>query len=311
MNLQQIDFILDNYRRSLSATVQDRLGFFRGIWAIQKVFSDAVTVGSAHVTLPNSTDELSSLYWDGAPVFERCPVQIDPTDLENCVRQIARYVIEQTELDGDTLLQLSSANWSAAIASSELDLAGRRPCAWLEQVAPQLPGSTAGILFSLALRALLEPAQRLISARLEKRLPDEVIEHQKSPVCPVCGSAPVLAYVGTTRASQGNGRQLYCAQCGHMWEFERIRCSHCGEVNPNKLHYLHAGADEAHRLHFCDSCGGYMRTAFVEKNNLVPFIPEVEDVVMVTLDALVQSGALEGRRMLSTGEGTQDRTSAT
>ena len=35
-----------------------------------------------------------------------------------------------------------------------------------------------------------------------------------------------------------------------------------------------------------DRCKGYVRTRFADETGLAPFVPEVEDVVMVGLDAL-------------------------
>ena len=52
--------------------------------------------------------------------------------------------------------------------------------------------------------------------------------------------------------------------------------------------------DDAHRLYACDECGGYVRTRFIDPATLLPFSPEVEDVVMATLDAVAQDLPDEG-----------------
>lgn len=104
-------------------------------------------------------------------------------------------------------------------------------------------------------------------------------------LCPVCGSEPMLASVGAKTSSAGRGRLLYCLDCGASWEFDRIRCAHCGTHDQTKLHYVSIEGDDDHRLGFCDECGGFMRTTFMD-SSLFPISPLVEDVVMAPLSAI-------------------------
>ena len=45
--------------------------------------------------------------------------------------------------------------------------------------------------------------------------------------------------------------------------------------------------DDAHRIHKCDECNGYIRTVFIE-DTLRPFSYEVEEVVTAKLDAIAR-----------------------
>lgn len=45
--------------------------------------------------------------------------------------------------------------------------------------------------------------------------------------------------------------------------------------------------DDAHRIHKCDECNGYIRTVFIE-DALRPFSYEVEEVVTAKLDAIAR-----------------------
>lgn len=175
---------------------------------------------------------------------------------------------------------------------------------WLE--AGEVPGADLVVMaLSLALRALLEPAQTAAMAAEHKAALAGYTTHAKPLRCPCCGGEPTLAYVGPTEASSGNGRILYCGQCGATWEVERVRCPHCGSRSQDKLHYVSVEGDEAHRIYACEECGRYTRTFFAPDATAGPsgsntsarealglgaaFVPEVEDVVMATLDAVAQS----------------------
>ena len=101
----------------------------------------------------------------------------------------------------------------------------------------------------------------------------------------MCGGEAGAARVGVTKHSDGRGKELWCPQCGAVWEFERVRCARCGTQNQSHLHYFNIEGDDAHRLATCDECGGFMRTVY-QDSALAPFAFEVEDVVMARLDLL-------------------------
>ena len=139
-------------------------------------------------------------------------------------------------------------------------------------------------LMSLGLRALQEPA----AAAMMASVPDEALEAAHPSSCPVCGGRPTLAVVARSFA-MGTGRKLACVQCGTSWEYERIRCAHCGCDDVKKLGWRSVKGDKRHRIDFCEECGNYLRTTVVETRTS-SFSIDVEDCVMAAMDSYSQQG---------------------
>lgn len=301
MNLKRIDFAIQSYASSLDADDIARLDFFRGIWEIQQRFEDRIAsmpelgyeCSDAGEGAEGRADKLDQWYWSDAPILAHRAAPVDAGMLAECAEDIARYIAEHGSLDVQSTTSLKECDWKAIVTATDMQLAGSNPGSWLEQAERSCTNDAQVMVLSLALRAMIEPAQESISNTLHKRLVDEVLNHLKQTRCPVCGSEPTLAYVGPTEANGGNAQRLYCSQCGHTWEFERIRCPRCGVQSPERLHYYSVKGDDAHRLHTCEGCGGYTRTVFADPNSLAPLVPEVEDVVMATLDAVAHDGTLD------------------
>jgi FdhE protein len=76
--------------------------------------------------------------------------------------------------------------------------------------------------------------------------------------------------------------------CRTQWEYARIRCVRCGTREQTKLEYLYDEADPPHRVHTCAACHGYSLTTFEREMNLIA-LPEIEEVVMVRLEAVATS----------------------
>lgn len=112
-----------------------------------------------------------------------------------------------------------------------------------------------------------------------------------------------MAHVGQAGTkTKGRGRALWCAQCGCVWDIERVRCVRCGTQNQGHLHFFNVEGDDDHRIATCDECGGYVRTVYEEDGPMVqlyPFSYEVEDMVMAKLDLIAY-------RLLVAQEAQQD-----
>lgn len=285
MNAQKQETAIAAYRKTLGESDMARLEFFQGIWDIQARHTKKVAEANSYE--PADAETLEQWYWNEKPAFLMAPLPIDEDALFNVLDEISDYLAENGGFADEISEALRSFDWLEFIRSTDLGLAGKDPSAYLEQSQEaidddsSLPADTTILVFTLALRALLEaPAQAVMSSL---SLDEANTVHDKPVQCPVCGTHAVAAYVGETPSSLGNGRLLYCALCGTEWEYERIRCACCGTQNQGKLHYFHIEGDEAHRLHNCDECGDYMRTVFNESSE-APFCFEVEDVVMARLD---------------------------
>lgn len=295
MNLKRIDAVIKAYRAA-GAAPDDlaRLDFFRGVWEIQA--RAAAQAGEAGRYEVPSAERLEEWYWSFTPFFSQAPVAVDARLYARTCAEVAAYLTEGGALDPTEAEALRGTDWEALLAGSDVALAGRDPGAFLDAAAPA--GDVRAMVLSLALRPMLEPAQQACSEAVHRRAVQGYVTHEKPLRCPACGCEAAVGYVGPTEANDGNGRSLACTQCGCTWEVERIRCVRCGTRSQTRLHYVSIAGDDAHRLHRCDACGGYLRTFFPGAMSRVAFVPEVEDVMMARLDAVAagQGDASDARQ---------------
>ncbi|MCL2808278.1 MAG: formate dehydrogenase accessory protein FdhE [Coriobacteriia bacterium] len=300
MNTDDISRALEAYKDLLSPDDYLRLERHKGLWEIQNRCRVKAAVESDH-SLPN-LDEAEQWYWQEKPLLALAPVNVDADLFIETLGEIAAYLQEHGGLAKEVATCLQSFDWRALVEQTDVSLLGSTPFAYVEDFCArahemsnnELMGVLSSLVVGLAVRPMLEPASSALITTLVERVKEGGLSNTKPLRCPFCGGAAVVACVGETMASQGEGRRLYCNICSATWEFERIRCGRCGSCNQGKLHYLHIKGDEAHRLHTCDECGSYLRTVFVEHLN-APFVFEVEDLVMLPLDHIARE---EGYRSL-------------
>ncbi|MBR2836662.1 MAG: formate dehydrogenase accessory protein FdhE [Coriobacteriales bacterium] len=299
MNLKWMEKAADIYRQKVDADTVARLDFFDKIWQIQ---ADAEKKAAKENTYAlDNIDELEDQYWAQDAIFIASPVSVDKALFAATAREITAVIAESSGLDKTDSVLLASWDWDALIAGADIALAGSNPQEYLALAAEAAQASVGeqaslvALILSLALRPQLEPAARAINEALASRLTEDNLEHFHRTSCPVCGGEATLAYVGPVPSGPQNGRQLWCGQCGTLWEFERVRCPRCGSQLQTSLHYTSIEGDDEHRIYHCDVCHGYVRTVFSTGLGGVPFAPEVEDVVMVNLDAIAQSKGLGPR----------------
>lgn len=75
--------------------------------------------------------------------------------------------------------------------------------------------------------------------------------------CPICNREPDLAELSS---SEHGRRYLHCLPCDLRWHFKRIGCSHCGNMNFDRLGYLLVGNDQAYKIYHCEECKSYLKT---------------------------------------------------
>lgn len=293
MNLKRIDAACAAYERTSDEATRARLAFFKPVWKIQaEAAQTAAGTVAASAFVPAN---LERWYWEGRPFLLESPVTIDAPLFTKTAGEIAAALLAEGAFEGPTSETLASCDWFEAVTAAPLSLAGSDPAAYLdtayEALYPDLGDAAEAVamVLSLALRPMLEPVAEAALGAIAKDLKLDSHEHAKPRRCPVCGGEASVAFVGPTTTGKPNGRTLYCGQCGATWECERIRCVRCGTQSQAHLHYRSIEGDDAHRLHHCDLCSGYIRTRFAEAGDLTPFVPEVEDVAMVRLDALAES----------------------
>lgn len=292
-NIKRIEAALASYAGRGSAARDGRLEFFEGIWTIQARHAEAAA-GSSGYRLPSAA-EVSECVAHGECVTHRAPIPVSADALGRAAAEIGAYCLEAGGFVDEQARTLEQAAWEALAQRLPVDAAGANPEAFLESAAAAAEKDgleDAGLVatvFSLALRPLLESDAARIAGLMKAGLALSANAEGRPLRCPVCGCAPAASYVGRIPGNDGNGKLLWCAQCGADWEFERVRCPHCGTREQKKLHYLSIEGDDAHRAYCCDECGGYVRTTFVGEGSLAPFSFDVENAAMVDLDAMMRA----------------------
>jgi len=93
-------------------------------------------------------------------------------------------------------------------------------------------------------------------------------------VCPVCGAKPQVAVLRPE--GDGGKRFLVCSFCLTEWEFRRILCPVCGEVDHQKLPRYSAEGISAVRVEACDTCHYYLKCVdMTVDGHAVPLVDEV------------------------------------
>ncbi|WP_080797480.1 formate dehydrogenase accessory protein FdhE [Arabiibacter massiliensis] len=295
MNLKAIDAALAAYRPQLDDADNARLAFFRELWAVQ----DAAARESAPAYDVPADDDLRAWGRAGEAVLAHAPVAVGADALAGALEALAGVLAEHGGFADSVNEALARTKWDRIVAASPLELAGGDPAAYVEAFEGLLAddgmsddaAQVGAMAATLALRALLDGAAASVAAAREKACAND----PKPVRCPVCGAPAALARVGAADVAQGGGKELWCAQCGSAWPFERVRCGRCGTQNQGHLHYFNLEGDEAHRLATCDECGGYVRTVY-QQDALAPFAYEVEDVVMAKLDLVAYRRAAADAR---------------
>lgn len=99
-------------------------------------------------------------------------------------------------------------------------------------------------------------------------------------LCPFCGRKPGAGILRPR--GDGGQRSLFCAFCLAEWEFRRIVCAGCGEVNERKLDVYQASEFDYVRVECCQTCKQYLKTIDLTKNGLAD--PLVDEIASAPLD---------------------------
>lgn len=300
MDVKRIHAAAAAYARRGDRALAERLGFFGVLWGVQECIEREVS--TSHPYACPSSAEVAAWAAAGTPVLSQAPAYITVELLSNAASLVAARFVEKGGFSDADQEALKSTDWARIVALAPVEVAGANPEAYLDAVMNALANAEAsacdgalleprlaGFVLSAAIKPLISSAATSVCGLARAGLVQlHAAEGGKPMACPVCGGEATMAYVGPNPFSSGNGRMLWCGQCGAEWEFERVRCARCGTQNPAHLHYVSVEGDESHRLHVCDECGGHIRTRFVEAGDLTPFSYEVEDVVTANLELVAQ-----------------------
>jgi FdhE protein len=93
-------------------------------------------------------------------------------------------------------------------------------------------------------------------------------------LCPVCSAKPQVAVLRPE--GDGGKRFLVCSFCSNEWEFRRILCPLCGEMDYQKLPRYSTQTPAAMRVEACDSCHSYLKSVDMTiDGHAVPLVDEV------------------------------------
>lgn len=124
-------------------------------------------------------------------------------------------------------------------------------------------------------RVLFQPLAEYLAATLSVGLAGFA-----GSVCPVCSAKPQVAVLRPE--GDGGKRFLVCSFCLTEWEFRRILCPICGEVDHTKLPRYTADRIPAVRVEACDSCRSYLKSVDMTLDGHA--VPAVDDVATAPLD---------------------------
>lgn len=91
-----------------------------------------------------------------------------------------------------------------------------------------------------------------------EKLPSELAKlHQgESPLCPVCGSHPMVSVVQIGDPTHGV-RYLVCSLCQSQWHAPRAKCTNC--ESPKPVAFLGESEKSSIQGECCDSCNSYVK----------------------------------------------------
>ena len=262
--------------------VADRLAYFGP--ALLKVCEVVRRLPTAE--LPEQARIEEALIRPDRTLLADGPVAIDPAEFEEVVREFAVVLHDAAHAEGSLSDAMKAVDWTRFTTPDLVEIARTRPSDYFDRVEEAAEGDDLLSYYILpvlgfALRAHLDRFAAQASAAIDRT--DDVTDHDRPLVCPVCGGLPDFASVHAT-PKNGNVKHLHCGTCGAHWKFERIRCAACGTSAVSDLSYVHDEADPARRLHVCKACGAATPTFFAS-GDAESFSPEVERLRLTGLEA--------------------------
>lgn len=262
--------------------VADRLAYFGP--ALLKVCEVARRLPTAE--LPEQARIEEALIRPDRTLLADGPVAINPAEFEEVVREFAVVLHDAAHAEGSLSDAMKAVDWTRFTTPDLVEVARTRPSDYFDRVEEAAEGDDLLSYYILpvlgfALRAHLDRFAAQASTAIDRT--DDVTDHDRPLVCPVCGGLPDFASVHAT-PTNGNVKHLHCGTCGAHWKFERIRCAACGTSAVSDLSYVHDEADPARRLHVCKACGAATPTFFAS-GDAESFSPEVERLRLTGLEA--------------------------
>lgn len=78
----------------------------------------------------------------------------------------------------------------------------------------------------------------------------------QSNCCPVCNEETDIAIL----LKENGERHLGCSCCNVTWRYPRLLCALCETTSPAAMKYYFMEDAREQQIHYCESCGNYMKT---------------------------------------------------
>lgn len=257
-----------------------QLAFFEKLWAVQDEYAD-----KAASYEPASSEEIERALRSHQTLFSLVEPLVPLDDYREAVRGIAA-VMAEAGLSAEQTAALAEVDLGDAVSAEALAGALDGFDVFVQSVTDaadddRLTAPLVSFVLTEAMTPFLrDPAKTAVAAAGKF----DWLQWD-SGLCPVCGTPASSAVIRDEGELQGGRRWLSCPTCRTQWEYARIRCARCGTRTHTDLEYLYDEADPAHRIHACSACHGYTPVVF-ERETRVVTVPEVEEVVMVPLEAV-------------------------
>ena len=192
--------------------VADRLAYFGP--ALLKVCEVARRLPTAE--LPEQARIEEALIRPDRTLLADGPVAIDPAEFEEVVRAFAVVLHDAAHAEGSLSDAMKAVDWTRFTTPDLVEVARTRPSDYFDRVEEAAEGDDLLSYYILpvlgfALRAHLDRFAAQASAAIDRT--DDVTDHDRPLVCPVCGGLPDFASVHAT-PKNGNVKHLHCGTCG-------------------------------------------------------------------------------------------------
>jgi FdhE protein len=138
---------------------------------------------------------------------------------------------------------------------------------------------------SFILLTLLQPFARQLASQLASS--HAPIDPQLAPHCPFCFCKPQLGILRPE--GDGGKRFLLCTLCGTEWEYRRVICPNCGELDKEKLPVYKSDKVPHIKLAACDTCHTYLKCIDLGIDGNA--IPEADDIATLPMSLwMVEKG---------------------
>ncbi|MGB4441026.1 MAG: formate dehydrogenase accessory protein FdhE [Coriobacteriia bacterium] len=257
-----------------------QLAFFEKLWSVQDEFAK-----KAAPYAPAPLEDLERALRNHQTMFSLVEPTIPLDDYRDAVRAVAA-VMAEAGLSGEQTAALAEVDLGDAVTAGALADALDGFDVFVQSVSDAIGDDrfTTPLLSFVLTEAMTPFLREPAKSGVEATGKFDWLQWD-SGLCPACGTPASSAVIRDEGVLQGGRRWLSCPTCRTQWEYARIRCTRCGTRTHTDLEYLYDEEDPAHRIHICSACHGYTPVVF-EREQMAVTVPEVEEVVMVPLEAV-------------------------